>query len=562
MASESSIKIFQRTLLKLLIRRGTDLERQGIILSEGELGFTTDTQKLYAGDGSTPGGIQVTGSKFLGYTGDITSLAPADINDVAFSTSDNTLYFIASNNGATLSDWTKVGAVCTNTDGTIIINAQNVVSIGDVSGESIRQDNDNKITLKNTIYVDTITKKTSPDTRFLGMPSRVSFGSIDYKFPESGSSNSYLRLNSNGVLTWSGLTSTTNTFVNSEVMPVGTIVPYADIVLPSNGRFLRCDGAYVLNTEYPILSSVIAGTFGPLSTVGLLTYVKLPDLRGAIPVGYTNTAVYDLSGNSATFAMGLSGGLYQAAYGTLTSGNTITTTPHVVTNYIIKAIADPAASCSLTITDSLSASLNGTPVSTINPLSGDYLIGLSTLLSAADLGYVQFNSKGQVINYDVSLAGSVGIVEPSTVNCEHDFGFINFLRQQESIVSDGIFGVVPSTWSKTMIVYPRIYDVADTDKSSNIPRNAKNVIITIRITSGSSSSSCLFTAASDISRLGSGTTIEPTEFALYKDAATSDQTVGQFIIPLYNDGDTMSFAMRGHDAEFAGFSARIVGWTL
>ena len=45
--------------MALQIRRGTDAERGGITPLAGELVFTTDTKKLFVGDGSTVGGVQV-----------------------------------------------------------------------------------------------------------------------------------------------------------------------------------------------------------------------------------------------------------------------------------------------------------------------------------------------------------------------------------------------------------------------------------------------------------------------------------------------------------------------
>ena len=45
--------------MALQIRRGTDAERQGITPLAGELIYTTDTKKLYVGDGTTAGGNQV-----------------------------------------------------------------------------------------------------------------------------------------------------------------------------------------------------------------------------------------------------------------------------------------------------------------------------------------------------------------------------------------------------------------------------------------------------------------------------------------------------------------------
>jgi hypothetical protein len=45
--------------MALKLRRGTDLQRQTITPQEGELLYTTDTKKLYVGDGSIAGGVQV-----------------------------------------------------------------------------------------------------------------------------------------------------------------------------------------------------------------------------------------------------------------------------------------------------------------------------------------------------------------------------------------------------------------------------------------------------------------------------------------------------------------------
>lgn len=45
--------------MTLRLRRGTDLERQAITFQEGELVYITDTKDLYAGDGTTVGGIKV-----------------------------------------------------------------------------------------------------------------------------------------------------------------------------------------------------------------------------------------------------------------------------------------------------------------------------------------------------------------------------------------------------------------------------------------------------------------------------------------------------------------------
>ena len=52
-----------QTIIKLKIRRGTDSQRKSVILEQGELGYTTDTARVFVGDGTTTGGRPV-GSVF------------------------------------------------------------------------------------------------------------------------------------------------------------------------------------------------------------------------------------------------------------------------------------------------------------------------------------------------------------------------------------------------------------------------------------------------------------------------------------------------------------------
>ena len=52
-----------QTIIKLKIRRGTDSQRKSVVLEQGELGYTTDTSRVFVGDGTTAGGRPV-GSVF------------------------------------------------------------------------------------------------------------------------------------------------------------------------------------------------------------------------------------------------------------------------------------------------------------------------------------------------------------------------------------------------------------------------------------------------------------------------------------------------------------------
>jgi hypothetical protein len=58
--------------MALKLRRGTNSGRTAITPAEGEPIYTTDTKELYVGDGSTAGGIKITGGVTDGDKGDIT----------------------------------------------------------------------------------------------------------------------------------------------------------------------------------------------------------------------------------------------------------------------------------------------------------------------------------------------------------------------------------------------------------------------------------------------------------------------------------------------------------
>ena len=65
--------------MALRLRRGTDAERLLVTPLEGELIYTTDTKILYIGDGTTVGGLQVTGA----FPDSIDDLNDVDISSVA-----------------------------------------------------------------------------------------------------------------------------------------------------------------------------------------------------------------------------------------------------------------------------------------------------------------------------------------------------------------------------------------------------------------------------------------------------------------------------------------------
>ena len=105
------IEILENTITKLLIRRGTNSDRLNVTLNLGEPGFTTDTQRLFIGDGATPGGI-LAGNKYLGEVTNPTNITTALTGDLCYATRVGAVpyftTFIKTTNNSELSSWTPV----------------------------------------------------------------------------------------------------------------------------------------------------------------------------------------------------------------------------------------------------------------------------------------------------------------------------------------------------------------------------------------------------------------------------------------------------------------------
>lgn len=79
-------------IVKLRVRRGEDSQRRKIILEQGELGYTTDTKRLWVGDGILSGG-NVTGNKWRGFVnGTPAGILNSETGDLVFNTANKILY--------------------------------------------------------------------------------------------------------------------------------------------------------------------------------------------------------------------------------------------------------------------------------------------------------------------------------------------------------------------------------------------------------------------------------------------------------------------------------------
>ena len=347
------IEILENTLLKLLVRRGDNLDRINVTLSEGELGYTTDGKRLFVGDGQTAGGI-VVGNKWKGSVTDISTITDAIIGDYAVESTSKIFYV------RTETEWLSAGRVLEAGDTTIDINDSNgTISVGTISGANISVNalgnsidlSNTKISLSSTqIKTDRVSSHTASH---LSLPQNININSVNYQFPTGGlgGDNVFLRSDVNGNLRWTAPAANATVYFNSSsVIPIGTIIPVASGSSVPSG-YLLCNGQTVAGADYRDLSAVIGAQYG-----GDDINFNLPD--------YEDSVLYGVNSNPA--------GSTEYHLNTGTSG----LSAKAVT-FFIKALPDTVATPSFTLSGNLLASTNGTAVTegaSFDPFANNVII--------------------------------------------------------------------------------------------------------------------------------------------------------------------------------------------
>lgn len=504
----NSIEILQNTLLKLIVRQGSDSDRLNILLDSGEFGYTTDGDRLFIGDGSVVGGVPV-GNKYLG-DGDPTTYQFAQMGDLVYNDVSKSLYKYNGGGYNSLGNWKVVGVVQT-AGNSIEINSNNVIGL---SGDGIQT---NRITPYNSDY--------------LSLPEKTSLNSVDYVWPAGGlQENTVLSTDAYGNLSWKPPVALNTFYVNSSAsrIPVGMISPFV-----SGGNlpygWLLCNGQSVDGATYRDLSAAIGTTYG-----GDTINFNVPDLTNKTLYGTVSNP-----GSSTTFS--------------LASGTNVSLSA-VGTNFIIKAIADNLVTSTLTILNTLSGTVDGVDVTgvPVTTLSGNITVGLPALLPASTVQTpFSVDPYGRVSAVPVVLAGiqDVDVINPES--------YIKYLKTPTTIVT-----ITDSTFTKTtQTVYPTI---------PGIPINAKTVVLESTINLGNSNQNGIICSAPNIGLLNPTTEsyIVGTNEYLVNKARTKFyggvSSTTQCMIPLSSNGSNQSFfalriAVQNTDENG---SVRIVGYTL
>jgi microcystin-dependent protein len=272
----ASIEIDSNTIIKLLARRGSDLERKSTILAEGEFGYAVDTKRLYIGDGFTPGMIP-TSIRFHNTTTDITNIGETvQLNDLVYKSDTNEIYKLVSGTGSSLSDWELISSPkYISTDGsTLSATPAGELFVREISGQHISPNAlgegiekvFDRISLSGSIAIDSINLKSS---NTLTLPSAITFSNDvtlqSFIFPtEPGNDKYHLVTNGFGNLSWEAAAQVEvgTVFMADAAAPVGSVIFYAASSFTEPVGWLICDGRSLSGVDYPELSAAIGTVYG------------------------------------------------------------------------------------------------------------------------------------------------------------------------------------------------------------------------------------------------------------------------------------------------------------
>lgn len=178
--------------------------------------------------------------------------------------------------------------------------------LGSNSVDSRALNNNCGFTLKCLTVTDGPVNITDPATGCLAVESGITkLNTIRYFWPAAQTANRFLKTDGAGGLSWSeAVPGESTSLVFSEIMPVGTIVPWAGIGTVPDDKWLLCDGTTFKGADYPDLSAALGDTWG--SNDG--TNWFKPDLRGRVIVG-TGTGT-DVNTTACSFVFANRSGEY------------------------------------------------------------------------------------------------------------------------------------------------------------------------------------------------------------------------------------------------------------
>lgn len=290
-------------ITRIIIRRGTEQERSGVLLLQSEPGFAIDSNRLYIGDGVTVGGVPV-GVRFLGFHNfsGLASNVPAAnapaVNDFVFDNTSNILYTLTAADFTLTANYRPVGInitpdnVTIQRTGTSISVKENSLNARYLTvasvGRGLERINSNQILriatpMPELTFVESalsITPAGVQNSKLAVMPPNTFKGCLSIASTPQDVPISTLASLLQPYLTSSGSGGSGGTVTSS--IPTGTVFDYAGSNTNIPTGYLLCDGSTISRSTYSALFAIIGTGYG--AGDGSTTF-NLPDFRGRTAIG-------------------------------------------------------------------------------------------------------------------------------------------------------------------------------------------------------------------------------------------------------------------------------------
>ena len=303
---------------KIKLRRGTNTQRKQVILDQGELVYTTDTKRLYVGNGVLSGGVSPASVVHLP-TSTYNSLSTivAERGDLVYANSK--FYQLTGTNYAAISGWSDVSLKVSNQFSYNSINTLTLAS-SSVSAANLKPE-----TVSNGIKIENHILQTNFNTKSLEISAfKISLkaGGIDEREVNStsfgngisgGSGNKIsLAVNSQYFFFDNGVLSLTSIPVSSNITPLSA--DETTLYIDNGLIYVLPDGITEENISYSSFGGGISGGSGEkislkydpttffINGSGQLAYNNINSLSSFDPYGIGATFVGKGAGLSATGA--------------------------------------------------------------------------------------------------------------------------------------------------------------------------------------------------------------------------------------------------------------------
>jgi hypothetical protein len=301
------------SIIKLKVRRGTDAQRRTIILEQGELGYTTDTNRLYVGDGSTVGGgpVGAVMLKPLTTAVSLTGITGAALYDIVSVSS--LLYQLTGSNYTSLSSWAFIGTKVDNS--ALQYNGSNALTIKNngITGTKFASTaafNQGAIIATATnglsTNIDNTTVKITTNRLTVGT---ISAGNISNKALGKGlrggdgttlsinATPSSFGYNNSGVL---ALTALPFGIVNAASLSANTIGPglFIDTNNKLEATFQTVDASLTLNSNQLSITPVVAGATTTFSNITYNNNGQITSTRSAVATTLTGRSGNNSAANT------------------------------------------------------------------------------------------------------------------------------------------------------------------------------------------------------------------------------------------------------------------------